>query len=692
MIEMAAKKEPFLVPAPPPPLKEESGGGGGPTLQPHREAASGELCGGTQRGPGPRTHSTGAPASGVGKESPGATSTRGGHSQQQRGGGPQAQSHGEARLSDPHGRAAPPDVGEERRGGGGTELGPPAPPRPRNGYQPHRPPGGGGGKRRNSCNVGGGGGGFKHPAFKRRRRVNSDCDSVLPSNFLLGGNIFDPLNLNSLLDEEVSRALNAETPKSSPLPAKGRDPVEILIPKDITDPLSLNTCTDEAQVVLASPLKTGRKRHRHRGQHHQQQQATGGNDSHSVLPTAPLTPSLHGEGTPQQQRHRGHNRDAPQPYELNTAINCRDEVVSPLPSALQGPSSSLSAPPAASVTSATPSSSSRHRKRRRTSSKSEAGARGGVQGPKEKGRGSGGGRHHHHHHLHLHPLPAAGFKKQQLKFQYGNYCKYYGYRNPSCEDGRLRVLKPEWFRGRDVLDLGCNVGHLTLSIACKWGPSRMVGLDIDSRLIHSARQNIRHYLSEELRLPSQTSEGDPGAESEEGTITVRKRSCFPASLTASRGPIAAPQVPLDGADTSVFPNNVVFVTGNYVLDRDELVEAQTPEYDVVLCLSLTKWVHLNWGDEGLKRMFRRIYRHLHPGGILVLEPQPWSSYSKRKTLTETIYKNYYRIQLRPEHFSSYLTSPEVGFSSYELVATPHNTSRGFQRSVYLFHKARSPSH
>lgn len=369
----------------------------------------------------------------------------------------------------------------------------------------------------------------------------------------MGGNIFDPLNLNSLLDEEVSRALNAETPKSSPLPAKGRDPVEILIPKDITDPLSLNTCTDEAQVVLASPLKTGRKRHRHRGQHHQQQ-AAGGNDSHSALPTAPLTPSLHGEGATQQQRHRGQNRDAPQPYELNTAINCRDEVVSPLPSALQGPSGSLSAPPAASVTSAPSSSSSRHRKRRRTSSKSEAGARGGGQGPKEKGRGSGGGRHH------LHPLPAAGFKKQQRKFQYGNYCKYYGYRNPSCEDGRLRVLKPEWFRGRDILDLGCNVGHLTLSIACKWGPSRMVGLDIDARLIHSARQNIRHYLSEELRLPPQASEGDPEAENEEGTTTVRKRSCFPASLTASRGPIAAPQVPLDGADTSVFPNNVVFVT------------------------------------------------------------------------------------------------------------------------------------
>ncbi|KAB1254109.1 7SK snRNA methylphosphate capping enzyme [Camelus dromedarius] len=180
------------------------------------------------------------------------------------------------------------------------------------------------------------------------------------------------------------------------------------------------------------------------------------------------------------------------------------------------------------------------------------------------------------------PSP-LGFKKQQCKFQYGNYCKYCGYHNPSCEDGHLRVLKPEWFWGWDVLDLGSNVGHLTLSIAC-----------------------------------------------------------------------------------------------NYVLDRDELVEAQTPEYDVVLCLSLTKWVHLNSGDEGLKRMFRQIYRHLRPGGILVLELQPWSSYGKRNTLTETIYKNYYRIQLKPEQFISYLTSPEVGFSSYELVATPHNTSNGLQ--------------
>ena len=37
--------------------------------------------------------------------------------------------------------------------------------------------------------------------------------------------------------------------------------------------------------------------------------------------------------------------------------------------------------------------------------------------------------------------------------------------------------------------------------------------------------------------------------------------------------------------------------------------------------SITKWVHLNNGDAGLKRFFRRIFRQLRPGGRLLLEPQ-----------------------------------------------------------------------
>ncbi|KAG8540030.1 hypothetical protein GDO81_019948 [Engystomops pustulosus] len=500
------------------------------------------------------------------------------------------------------------------------------PPRvPRNGFQ---------GKRRNSFNVG-----FKHPApFKRRRRVNSDCEPVLPSNFLLGGNIFDPLNLNSLLDEEVNRALNAETPKSSPLPSRNRDPVEILIPKDLTDPLSLNTGSGDVELLL-SPLKSGRKRHRHR--HHL---------STDVPNKAPM--GQEAEPVPEELR----------PYELNTTINCRDEVVA-LPS-LESEATDVSAP----ATAGSGAPGSRHRKRRRTSSKSE-----GRHCSPEKGKNLAS--------VVAAVKPAATAEapkvpclrsqpkgKDKKRFQFGNYCRYYGYRNPSrTDDPRLRALRPEWFRNKAVLDIGCNVGHLTLSVALQLEPARIVGMDIDGALIQAARQNIRHYLSQSLRGGG-----------------------FPAALAATRGPIAAPSIPTeagqeDGGQT--FPHNVVFIKGNYVLDRDELLEVQRPEYDVILCLSVTKWVHLNWGDDGLKRMFKRFYRHLRPGGILVLEPQPWSSYGKRKKLTDAIFRNYCRISLRPEQFTTYLLSPDVGFSSYELLATPCTSAKGFQRPIYAFHKS-----
>lgn len=72
---------------------------------------------------------------------------------------------------------------------------------------------------------------------------------------------------------------------------------------------------------------------------------------------------------------------------------------------------------------------------------------------------------------------------------------------------------------------------------------------------------------------------------------------------------------------------------NYVLESDELLETVRPEFDIILCLSITKWIHLNWGDSGLKRFFRRIYHNLKPGGRLVLEPQGWPSYNKRRKLT-----------------------------------------------------------
>jgi len=88
----------------------------------------------------------------------------------------------------------------------------------------------------------------------------------------------------------------------------------------------------------------------------------------------------------------------------------------------------------------------------------------------------------------------------------------------------------------------------------------------------------------------------------------------------------------------VIPKNLSYnkanmFQGNYVLDSDLLLSLETCKFDVILCLSITKWLHLNWGDDGLKRAFKRMFAQLRPGGILVVEPQPWKSYGRRKTLT-----------------------------------------------------------
>ncbi|KAL7837935.1 hypothetical protein AOLI_G00263390 [Acnodon oligacanthus] len=682
-------------------------------------------------------------------------------------------------------------------------------------------------KRRSTTNSG-----FKHPIFgKRRRRATSESESVLPTNFLLGGNIFDPLNLNSLLDEEVNRALNAETPKSSPLPAKSRDPVEILIPRDITDPLNLNCCTAGDAGLLLTPLKSGGGgRRRHRNRHHGGATAVGGTGrgSEGTATQFDVSDSEKGKVCSASQTELALASSGPPLASEAATEEALESNVVPAQEAQcpSGPNSTAGREEKDErpgvLENATPSTH-RQRKRKRTTSKSENFGAPYWDKSKAPAYGSGSGRQPQ-------PIRAQGMgpqaqqqhpnhrrqqrnqqkpnqqhqqqsknqqqrQQQKKKFQYGNYDKYYGYRNPgSTEDPRLHTLKPEWFKGKEVLDLGCNTGRITLTIAKNWRPSRIVGLDIDGSLIHAAKQNIRYYLSEmqvlrarsgggtmekseegkerekdganeqeemealvekkesavpqeKMDRPGASEEGKDGINEQEkmeeepadakGTaeeaggkrreeksdVTVDRAEdggdetaketagerdaakteerkapssssngnhLFPVSLRISRGPIAAPPLPeTPTPPPGDFPANVTFVKGNYVLDSDVLLLTQREEFDVILCLSVTKWVHLNWGDVGLKRLFQRVYRHLRPGGLFILEPQPWHSYGKRKKLTETISKNYYSICFKPEQFSSYLTS-EVGFSSYELIGTPNSLSRGFQRPIYVFHKGPAP--
>lgn len=58
---------------------------------------------------------------------------------------------------------------------------------------------------------------------------------------------------------------------------------------------------------------------------------------------------------------------------------------------------------------------------------------------------------------------------------------------------------------------------------------------------------------------------------------------------------------------------------NYVPKDEVNVFHDAEKYDLILCLSVTKWIHLNYGDQGLRLTFRKIFNQLRPGGKLILE-------------------------------------------------------------------------
>jgi len=122
------------------------------------------------------------------------------------------------------------------------------------------------------------------------------------------------------------------------------------------------------------------------------------------------------------------------------------------------------------------------------------------------------------------------FKKSKEKFPCGNYVAYYGYRNVNrVEDLRLQLLSQELFEGKDVLDIGCNAGIVTIAVACTYLPKQILGIDVDQRLISLAKRNVRRYLDEHS---------------------------YPPCLETTFGHTAATLLP--SAECATFPHNILF--------------------------------------------------------------------------------------------------------------------------------------
>jgi len=245
---------------------------------------------------------------------------------------------------------------------------------------------------------------------------------------------------------------------------------------------------------------------------------------------------------------------------------------------------------------------------------------------------------------------------------FGNYHGYYTKR-PFLRDPRLALLPPAFLRGKTVLDVGCNEGWVTCEIGHAWGAHRVVGVDIDDTLVRAAWRRRRTLWS--LQSPP------PQPHPAKRIRLDPDPDYFPMSCEQSHGPLPIP------APSDAFPHNVTFRTTDWVQDTPA-----DDEYDVVIAFSITKWIHLNHGDEGVTTLFRRAHRALTPGGAFIVEPQAWETYGKARRMDPRLRENATHLQLRPHDFPALLQ--ELGFGPPQHLGT--SGEGGFHRPVDLYVK------
>ncbi|WJX26423.1 hypothetical protein P8452_15346 [Trifolium repens] len=269
-------------------------------------------------------------------------------------------------------------------------------------------------------------------------------------------------------------------------------------------------------------------------------------------------------------------------------------------------------------------------------------------------------------------------KKPKQVFPYGNYKSYYNYRIGDGVDGdpRLKVFRKEWFEGKDCLDIGCNSGIITIQIALKFNCRSILGVDIDSDRVEDANWNLRktaRLKKSAANKPSKVSKLKDNSHTDhsENAATV---SSNVDTKEISNEPSSFEQIDL--------LNIVSFKRENFVLSS----HPPEKQYDTILCLSVSKWIHLNWGDDGLITLFAETWKLLRPGGIFVLEPQPWKSYESNRAASETTAVNFRNIKFRPQEFQEILLD-KIGFRTVEAITSDLTGSKtGFNRPILIFQK------
>lgn len=128
-----------------------------------------------------------------------------------------------------------------------------------------------------------------------------------------------------------------------------------------------------------------------------------------------------------------------------------------------------------------------------------------------------------------------------------------------------------------------------------------------------------------------------------------------------------------------------FAEEREVVLSDYLKKLERSKFDVVFCFSITMWIHLNHGDEGLIKFLEDLCKVAE---ILVIEPQPWKCYrsaSRRmRRGGEEDFPLINKLKLTGEmekHVARILCGESCGFQ--QMITTEDNN---WGRKILIFEK------
>lgn len=108
-------------------------------------------------------------------------------------------------------------------------------------------------------------------------------------------------------------------------------------------------------------------------------------------------------------------------------------------------------------------------------------------------------------------------------------------------------------------------------------------------------------------------------------------------------------------------------------------------FELISCFSVSMWIHLNKGEQGLVQLFQNVHKLCN--NLFLLEPQPWKCYMtaarRMRKLKQPKFEHLDLIDQRQDQLLPYMSNL-VESAGFELISKLGQTS--WDRQILLFKK------